>query len=112
LDAGMVDKTTQARAAKTSCALDALAPQQRLGALAYYYEGEDGHPNRDIATSVIASNILLTSHHVPVAELVFQRGDLIHELAVGKAMDGIEFGVPTEQPCFPAVAGERRRSPQ
>ncbi len=55
------------RAAKTSCALDALAKQQRLGALAYYYEGEDGNPYRDIATSVIAGNTLLTGHHVPVA---------------------------------------------
>ena len=55
------------RAAKTSCALDALAKQQRLGALAYYYEGEDGNTYRDIATSVIAGNTLLTGHHVPVA---------------------------------------------
>ncbi len=56
-----------ARAAKTSCALDALVERHRLGSLAYYYESEEGLPYRDIATSVIAGNTLLTGHHVPVA---------------------------------------------
>jgi L-arabinose isomerase len=55
------------RAARTSCALDALVRQHRLGSLAYYYESEDGFPYRDIVTSVIAGNTLLTGHHVPVA---------------------------------------------
>jgi L-arabinose isomerase len=55
------------RAARTSCALDAIVRRRRLGSLAYYYEGEDGNPYRDIATSVIAGNTLLTGHHVPVA---------------------------------------------
>jgi L-arabinose isomerase len=55
------------RAAKTSCALDAMVSQNRLGALAYYYESEDGTPYRDIVTSVIPGNTLLTGHHVPVA---------------------------------------------
>jgi L-arabinose isomerase len=56
-----------ARAARTSCALDALVREHRLGSLAYYYESEDGYPYRDIVTSVIAGNTLLTGHHVPVA---------------------------------------------
>jgi L-arabinose isomerase len=55
------------RAARTSCALDALVAQHQLNSLAYYYESEDGYPYRDIVTSVIAGNTLLTGHHVPVA---------------------------------------------
>lgn len=55
------------RAAKTSCGLDALVERYGLGSMAYYYESEDGYPYRDIVTSVIAGNTLLTGHHVPVA---------------------------------------------
>ncbi len=55
------------RAARTSCALDALVEKHRLGALAYCYEGEDGTEHRDIVTSIIAGNTLLSGHHVPVA---------------------------------------------
>ena len=61
------EPTELRRAARTSCALDALVAQHRLGSLAYYYESEDGNPYRDIVTSVIAGNTLLTGHHVPVA---------------------------------------------
>jgi L-arabinose isomerase len=55
------------RAAKTSCALDALVAKFQLGSMAYYYEGTNGNPYEDIVTSVIAGNTLLTAHHVPVA---------------------------------------------
>jgi len=61
------EKAELLRAAKTSCALDALVAKHRLGSLAYYYEGEDGNPYRDISTSVIPGNTLLTGHNVPVA---------------------------------------------
>jgi L-arabinose isomerase len=64
---GECEKKELERAAKTSCALDALVKKHDLGSLAYYYEGEDGTPHRDLATSVIAGNTLLTGRHVPVA---------------------------------------------
>ena len=56
-----------ARAARTSCALDALVAKHDLGSMAYYYESEDGTSLRDIVTSVIAGNTLLTGSHTPVA---------------------------------------------
>lgn len=55
------------RAARTSSALDHLVEGHHLGSMAYYYEGEAGTPERDIVTSIIPGNTLLTGHNVPVA---------------------------------------------
>ena len=61
------ERSELVRSAKSSCALDALVERHDLGALAYYYESENNNPYRDIVTSLIPGNTLLTGHGVPVA---------------------------------------------
>ncbi len=60
-------ETDIGEAAKTSVALDSLSEKFRLGALAYYYEG-DGDPGYEkIVTTLIPGMTLLTGNNIPAA---------------------------------------------
>lgn len=53
-------------AAKAAVALDRFIDELRLDGLAYYYEGEDGTAAREVMTSLIVGNSLLTGAGFPM----------------------------------------------
>jgi L-arabinose isomerase len=55
------------RSAGTSVALDRLVEKQRLGSLAYYYQGVGNPEHEDVISSIILGTSLLTSRGIPVA---------------------------------------------
>jgi L-arabinose isomerase len=55
------------QSARSSVALDMLAEKLRLGALAYYYEGEGDPDYENIVTTLIPGMTLLTARNIPVA---------------------------------------------
>ena len=53
-------------AAKAAVALDRFIEEQRLDGLAYYYEGSEGTPMRELVTNLIVGNSLLTGAGFPM----------------------------------------------
>jgi L-arabinose isomerase len=60
-------KEDMEQAALTSVALDRMAEKYRLGALAYYYEGEGDPAYEKLVTTLIPGMTLLTGNNIPVA---------------------------------------------
>lgn len=54
------------RAAKGAAALDRLVATFNLDGLAYYYEGEEGSIQREVATSFIVGNSILNAQGIPM----------------------------------------------
>jgi L-arabinose isomerase len=55
-----------ANAARVAVTLDKFVDLHRLDGLAYYYEGEEGSPLRNIVTNLIVGNSLLTAAGFPM----------------------------------------------
>lgn len=54
------------QAAKTSVALDKFVEKYNLTGLAYYYEGRENGPHREVATTFIVGNSILNAQGIPM----------------------------------------------
>ena len=54
------------RSAKAAVALDKFIEKYNLSGFAYYYEGEEGTPIRDLVTSFIVGNSILNAEGIPM----------------------------------------------
>ncbi len=54
------------QAAKSAVALDKLVEKFNLTGLAYYYEGRDGGPHREVASTFIVGNSILNAQGIPM----------------------------------------------
>ena len=73
-------------AAKAACALEKFIAKRNLDGFAYYYEGEEGSPTRELVTNFIVGNSLLTAAGFPmcgefdlkncIAMMIFDRLDI------------------------------------
>ena len=54
------------QAAKTAVALDKFVEKYDLTGLAYYYEGREGSPHREVATTFIVGNSILNAQGIPM----------------------------------------------
>lgn len=54
------------QAAKTAVALDKFVEKYDLTGLAYYYEGREGGPHREVATTFIVGNSILNAQGIPM----------------------------------------------
>lgn len=54
------------QAAKSAVALDKFVEKYSLTGLAYYYEGREGSPHREVATTFIVGNSILNAQGIPM----------------------------------------------
>lgn len=54
------------QAAKSAVALDKFVEKYNLTGLAYYYEGREGGPHREVATTFIVGNSILNAQGIPM----------------------------------------------
>lgn len=65
----VTEKLTEAdlhRAAKSAVVLDKLVEKYKLSGLAYYYEGMENSPQRQLASSFIVGNSILNAQGIPM----------------------------------------------